>query len=137
MGKFETFSTTADVGIRVTGQDLEDLFKTAVNGLNRLLFNDGISSAAGSTVHRFEYHGDSAENILVNLLSEILFLVQVRGQITVDLEIREAGENNISANLLLTESTMEPELDIKSVTYHNLKIIEKNGIKYTEVIFDI
>lgn len=137
MGKFETFSTTADVGIRVTGQDLEDLFKTAVNGLNRLLFDDEISSSAGSTVHRFEYHGDSAENILVNLLSEILFLIQVRGLITVDLEIREAGENNITANLLLIESNLEPELDIKSVTYHNLKIIEKNGIKYTEVIFDI
>lgn len=140
MGKFETFSTTADVGIRISGRDLADLFKSAAKGLNRLLFGAGIPPGpafAGSTIYNYEYQGDSAENILVNLLSEILFLVQARGKITADIRITEAGENSINADLLLIESAIEPEMDIKYVTYHNLKIIEKKGMKYAEIIFDI
>jgi SHS2 domain-containing protein len=137
MGKFEIFSTTADVGIRVSGRDLEDLFKSAVSGLNRLLFDKKFPPTIGPTSYHFEYLGDSAENILVNLLSEILFQVQVHGKITADIRIIGAGENRLSADLLLVDSDLELEVDIKSVTYHNLKIIEKKGIKYAEVIFDI
>ena len=33
MGTVETFEHTADVGLRVTGSDLDDLFRTAAEGL--------------------------------------------------------------------------------------------------------
>ena len=33
MGTVETFEHTADVGLRVTGADLDDLFRTAAGGV--------------------------------------------------------------------------------------------------------
>ncbi len=139
METFETFSTTADVGIRIQGKGYKGLFTSALKGLNLLLFGDetGNLTAAGSRPHRFEFKGDSAENILVNLLSEILFLLQSQNKITVGIDIVKAEETRLVADLLLNEAKQAPEVEIKSVTYHNLKINEKKGIKSADIIFDI
>lgn len=139
MKNVETFSTTADVGISIRGKDYEGLFKNAVKGLNLLLFGDNAANLAGkgSSSYEYEYTGDSAENVLVNLLSEVLFLLQCRDKITADIKIAEAGEKNIIAHLSLLPANMAAEVEIKSVTYHNLKIIDKKGVKYADVIFDI
>ncbi|MCP5053274.1 MAG: archease, partial [bacterium] len=40
MPDYETFSTTADVGIRIRGKGYERLFRNAIKGLNLLWFND-------------------------------------------------------------------------------------------------
>ena len=83
MEKFDTFSTTADVGIRIQGSGYEELLQSAVKGLNLLYFDDhSFSSSASPSVYPFEFHGDSLENILVNLLSEIVFLLQNENKIT-------------------------------------------------------
>jgi len=140
MRHFETFSTTADVGIRIQGKGDESLLKNAINGINLLLFNKKQFDNPGtpSEIYSFEYNGDGTENILVNLLSEVVFLVQSRNKITRDLITKEMRHNYIKADLLLAPAIIEPDLEIKSVTYHNLKIIDKpDGTKLAEVVFDI
>lgn len=138
MGKYETFSTTADVGIRIQGSGYEDLLQSAVNGLNLLYFDDHNFSSSGSpSVYPFEFHGDSLENILVNLLSEIVFLLQNENKITIGIKIKEINETFLNADLLTITADKEPNLEIKSVTYHNLKVSRKNNMLSTEIIFDI
>ena len=139
MEKFETFSTTADVGVKIQGKGFSGLFISAVKGLNLLLFGDNTGSPAntGPAAYLFEYRGDSAENVLVNLLSEILFLLQNRDKITTGLEIKKIEENYLKAELLLIDSNLLPEMEIKSVTYHNLHIRDNKGVKYAEIVFDI
>lgn len=140
MAEYETFSTTADVGIRIRGKGYAGLFQNAVNGLNLLYFGSLPNWQETSTkpaAHPFQFHGDSCENILVNLLSEIVFLLQNENRVTVALNIRQVDETYIKADVLTVPNEWEPELEIKSVTYHNLKVKEEKGIKSTEVIFDI
>lgn len=140
MKHFETFSTTADVGIRIQGEGYESLLKNAINGINLLLFDNKQfdNSSNPPEIYSFEYSGDGAENILVNLLSEVVFLVQSRNKITRELITKEINYNFIKADLLLAPGIIEPDLEIKSVTYHNLKIIDKpDGTKLAEVVFDV
>jgi SHS2 domain-containing protein len=137
MQDYETFSTTADVGIRIRGSGYENLLQNAVKGLNVLLFGEQIPTAASPSRYSFEYSGDSPENILVNLLAEIVFLVQNKNKITTALEIKEVDETYLKTDLLTIPADNVPELEIKSVTYHNLKIIRINGFLTAEVIFDI
>lgn len=140
MEKYETFSTTADVGIRIQGNGYEGLFHSAVKGLNLVLFGEhGQDFDKNSDIHPhlFEFHGDSCENILVNLLAEILYLLQVENKMTVDISIAGVDETYLKADLITVPLQREPDIEIKSVTYHNLHVREKNGIKWTEVIFDI
>ena len=146
MEYYETFSTTADVGIRIAGRGYEGLLLSAIKGLNLLLFGHQPSPTStpeapdapdAPDVYPFEFHGDSFENVLVNLLSEILFLLQNRMQLTVSLKINEVNETYLNAELLTTPAPEEPEVEIKSVTYHNLKIKRNNDTLATDIIFDI
>jgi SHS2 domain-containing protein len=138
MEKYETFSTTADVGIRIRGSGYGELLQSALKGLNLLYFDDHSFFSSGSpSIYPFEFHGDSLENILVNLLSEIVFLLQNENKITIGLKINEVNETFLNADLLTIPADKEPHLEIKSVTYHNLKINRKNNILSTEIIFDI
>ena len=139
MENYETFSTTADVGIRIQGEGYQGLFRSAVKGLNSLYFDeqrkDTVHYTPGS--HPFEFHGDSCENLLVNLLSEIIYLLQMENKITINIHVEEASETYVKAGLLTIPCDLEPGMEIKSVTYHNLKVKDKNGIKSAEVIFDV
>jgi len=144
---FETFSTTADVGIRIRGKGYDGLFHSALKGLNLLLFDcrfDRVSPLIASfpqTPYPFEFHGDSPENLLVNFLSEILFLIQQENLITTGLSIHHIDDTHIKADLLCIPlfelQNLQPELEIKSVTYHNLEVKDHEGIKSAEIIFDI
>ena len=142
MENYETFSTTADVGIRIRGKGYDGLFKNAVKALNLLYFDDSaerIGTPGDAPAHRypFEFHGDGCENVLVNFLSEIVYLLQVENKITTGIEVHEASETHINADLFTIPCNLEPELEIKSVTYHNLAVTETNGVKCAEIIFDI
>jgi SHS2 domain-containing protein len=137
MDAYETFSTTADVGIRIRGRGYEELFRNAMKGLNLLILGHQPSCSASTTVHPFAFNGDSPENLLVNLLSEILFLLQNHKQVTLGINFKEISDTRLEAELLTIPADAEPELEIKSVTYHNLKIREENNLLYTEIIFDI
>jgi SHS2 domain-containing protein len=139
MEKHETFSTTADVGIRIQGNGCEGLFQSAVKGLYLLYFGAQCKNTTNRAydIHPFEFRGDSCENVLVNLLLEVIYLFQMENKITIDINFEEANETYIKADLLTTPCDLKPEMEIKSVTYHNLRVKDKNGIKSAEVIFDI
>lgn len=137
MKKYETFATTADVGIRFCGHDFAELYENAVAGLSVLLFgNKEKLPLAGGSSH-FSFRGDSVENVLVNLLAEILSLAYQKKQRVLAMVCSHADGCFLAADLRLAKIKDEPELDIKAVTYHNLRVIEKNGIKKAAIIFDI
>jgi SHS2 domain-containing protein len=136
--KFETFATTADVGIRIQGRGYDGLFSSALHGLNLLYFGEIKKPEPINASHYpFEFHGDSCENVLVNFLAEIVYLLQTENRLTTGITIKEAGETFIKADLLTIACSLEPEMEIKSVTYHNLQVTDKNGIKSAEVVFDV
>ncbi len=136
---FETFSTTADVGIRIRGTGFTEFYNCAVKGLNALYYNGHLPEEDDHPLEiiPYEYHGDGCENILVNFLSEVVFLMQNRQKLTHAVRVINAGEMYLSAELLTVPSPSGAELEIKSVTYHNLKVEDQNGVKTASIVFDI
>ena len=137
MKKYETFATTADVGIRFYGHDFAELYENALAGLNFLLFGKNSKLPAEKGSCHFSFRGDSVENILVNLLAEVLLLAYQKKQRVLSMVCNHADGCFLDADLRLAEIKGEPDLDIKAVTYHNLHVIEKYGIKNAIVVFDI
>jgi len=137
MKTFEVFSTTADVGIRIRGRDYSELYLNAVEGLNELLFGQSGADPGATESHRFEYLGDSCENVLVNLLGEIAFRVYEKRQMVCGLRIGEADRFHLKTELLVIPWPRIPRLEIKSVTYHRLKIVETEGMLTAEIVLDI
>jgi SHS2 domain-containing protein len=137
MKKYETFATTADVGIRFRGRDFAQLYENAVAGLNALLFGKKSALPAESESCHFSFKGDSVENVLVNLLAEVLSLAYQKKRRVAAMACSRADGYFLDADLHLAAMKGEPELDIKAVTYHKLSVVEKNGMKQAAVIFDI
>jgi SHS2 domain-containing protein len=71
------------------------------------------------------------------LLAEVLSLAYQKKQRVVSMACAHADNHSLVADLRLAKIQDEPELDIKAVTYHKLRVIEKNGIKKASVVFDI
>lgn len=136
---YEVFSTTADIGIRISGKNNKDLCENGIRGLNSLIYGreTARNQAFEAGRHPFVYKGDSFENVLVNLFSEVMFLIYSKNKITFDIEIKEIGDDNLNADLLTKRANILPQIEIKSVTYHNLKIKNNKGKKSVKVIFDI
>lgn len=137
MKKYETFATTADVGIRFRGHDFAELYENAVDGLNGFLFGKKSALPAECVSCHLSFRGDSVENVLVNLLAEVLSLAYQKKRRVIDMACSHADGCFLAADLLLATIVGEPELDIKAVTYHKLKVVETDGIKKASVIFDI
>ncbi len=137
MQSHEVFSTTADVGIRIRGCDCRELCRHALAGLNELLFGQSGADLVATESHRFEYRGDSCENVLVNLLGEIAFRVYEKRQMVCGLRIGEADRFHLKTELLTVPWPLTPRLEIKSVTYHKLKIVETAGVLTAEIVLDI
>lgn len=139
MDRYKTFSTTGDVGIEVFGNTLEEIYQNAVDGLQDLVFGENIQIRPAQTqmIHHFAVKGDSPESILVNLLTEITFLIYNQNQITNRMEIHYSTPEVLDATMFTTEYYMEPEIEIKSITYHNLQIKEKDGRKTARILCDV
>ncbi|HSQ36174.1 MAG TPA: archease [Candidatus Binatia bacterium] len=137
MKNYETFATTADIGIRCRGRDFAGLYGNAVAGLNALLFGTANEPPAASDCRRFRFRGDSAENVLVNLLAEVLSLAYQKNQRVVAVEFTGADGSSLDVDFLLATIAAAPAVDIKAVTYHKLRVIEKDGLKKASVLFDV
>jgi SHS2 domain-containing protein len=137
MKKYETFSTTADVGIRFRGHGFAELYENAVAGLNFLLFGKKGKLPPAEGTLRFSYRGDSVENVLVNLLAEVLSLAYQKKQRVTAMACSHADGSSLAADLSLAAIAGRPEVDIKAVTYHKLRVLEKDGVKKASVVFDI
>ncbi len=137
MRGYETFSTTADTGLRVRGRTYRELYGNALRGLNLLLFGRNPRRGAGGECIPFRFRGDGPENVLVNLLSEALLLAYRQERCVAAADFRRAGGSSIDARLRLARCARTPRLEIKAVTYHNLRVAEKNGVLSAEVVMDI
>lgn len=136
MRSHETFSTTADSGIRFRGRGYAELYANALRGLNGLLFGRGACVRGSGGSLRYRFRGDGPENVLVNLLSEALFQASVRG-CRVGVLVRRADRDFLEADLLFSRCRSVPRVEVKAVTYHGLRVSRKNGVLSAAVVVDV
>ena len=141
MGTVETFEHTADVGLRVTGDDLDDLFRTAAEGVfDYIVVNrDAVRVASREPV---EVRADEPAELLVIWLNELIFRCETRHSLYTMFDVRVA-DDGLS---LRGEIGGEPidrdrhvlDHEVKAVTHHarDLRRGDKGGW-VAEVILDI
>lgn len=137
MRGYETFATTADAGIRCQGRGYAELYGNALRGLNLLLFGRNLRPGAKGDAVLFRFRGDGPENVLVNLLAAALALAYQQGQQVALGEIRRADPCRLEATLLAIPRRCPPQVEIKAVTYHNLRVGERNGVLRAAIVFDV
>ena len=148
--QFEQVDISGDVGLKVWGQDLEELFENAARGMSELITD--VSAIPDSEQREVHVVAESIEDLLVQWLNELVFLYDTYGfsgkQFTlhIDKNALTSPPGNtalsISLNAVISGGTFNPDIHekrllIKAATYHNLTLGKKNSTWEATVIFDI
>ena len=139
---FTIISHTADVGIDVSGESLEELFIESAYGWKQCVIEDSPTKPVEQK--RIHLSADSLEDLMVQWLNELNFLLTVRHWILHRTEKAEihSEDSGWKLDFLITGEPAnygihEISMEIKSVTYHQLQVKRINGLYKTRVIFDI
>lgn len=138
MKRFELFEHTADIGLRAYGNSLQDVFANTALGMFFILIET--ENIVEEESVEIVTNGYDLKELLVNFLNELLYLYNVKEFITYRVEIENVNETSIRAKVfgqIYTPERHEILREIKSVTYHQLKVEQRNGIWHTQIIFDV
>jgi len=129
---------TADLGIRVWGDSLKDLFINSASAMYELIAD---TEAIRHTISfKVKVEAQDRDMLLRNWLSELLSYFHTKDLLFSEFKIEELSENTIlSINKGENIDCLRHKLkrEIKAVTFHNLLIREEGGRFSTEIIFDI
>ncbi|MDZ7261104.1 MAG: archease [candidate division KSB1 bacterium] len=136
--RYDQIEHTADLGIRVYGDSLKELFINAAYALFDTITD--INSVKPSLAETVEIVAGDREELLVNWLSELNYLFFTEEMIFSKFDIEKLGDRYLKATARgekLDPKRHEIFKEIKAVTYHELKIEQKKGRWEAQVIFDI
>jgi len=138
MKRYETFDHTADVGIRVFGRTIEEVFINAAWALFDLLTDP--DSIQETLIREITVEGADREDLLVRWLSELLFLCEGEGFLFREFSISSLTATSLKAvarGEIFDSSRHRFKTEIKAVTYHQVEVIHKGETWVGKVIFDI
>lgn len=133
--KYEIIDHTADVAIRTSGSSLDEAFANAAYAMFDIMADAGSIEPKGEVM--VEIEANDLGQLLVDWLSELLYLCDVDDVLFSEFEIKISG-NSLTAKARGEKIDAEKhglKTDIKAVTYHMLEVNEKE--KSVQVLFDI
>ena len=142
MGSYVNLDHTADLAIQVKAEDISDLIRTAADAWRDIVFEN--QTIVPLEQERIEIKGETAEEILVECLSEFNYLSQIKGKIFHSYEQLTVSESKKQLNLKAVINVdrfdvkrHQTVVEIKAVTFHQLDIQKVNKHLQTVIVFDI
>jgi SHS2 domain-containing protein len=123
MNCFRLLEHTADMGIAAEGESLAALYVQAALGLRQIV--TACSDIEPRTEFPVEVQGEDREELMVNWLSELLFLLESRRLLPAAFEIDTPGDCRLRARVAGEEFDPDRhylEREIKAVTYHRIEV---------------
>ena len=144
---FEILPHTADLKIRVYGKTREELFTNALIGMFQAvrpiapecLYNEHERLVCPQLpiTRDIGVNSPDINALLVDYLSYALYLSDVHNEAYLHVTIDSLSDNRIIAHLQGIPINGFEESEIKAVTYHDLNIVQKDGLWQTDIVFDI
>ncbi len=135
---FELIEHPADVGIRVYGRDLAELFAHAALGLCSLITDT--ATVLERETRSIEVVAPDRESLLVGWLSEVLWFIETEDLFFARFTIESLSDTALAA--VAHGEPVDPQRHpyrgtIKAVTYHQLALHRQAGTWRTNIIFDV
>ena len=132
---------TADIAAEITGSSLDDLFSAGAEAW--LISVIGEINIADDDLIELELSAASKEELLVTFLNELNYLLITKKWLCSSIQSIKIFDDvdgcELSAELKgnKLKEDMQLKQEIKSVTYHQLEIVERDGSYSTLIVFDI
>ena len=131
MGGFRLLDHTADIGLEATGATPEEVFEQATLGLADII---GIRSLGPAESVEIEVSATDMPALLVDWLSEFLWLHESRSTAIVWVSVREVTGERAAGNVGLTPMGEATGIQVKAITYHQLTV-EKQATGWRATVF--
>jgi SHS2 domain-containing protein len=138
MKRFEILDHTADIGIIVHGENLKALFENAGEAFFHLITD--LRKVRRRTERRIDIGGESLDRLMVDWLSELLYLHDVENLLFKGFKVESVGEDGLRAVVKgepFQEGVHVIKTGVKAVTYHQIEVRQEDGSWRAQVIFDL
>jgi SHS2 domain-containing protein len=136
--RYEQFSHTADIGVRVYGRTLKDLFDNAAFAMFDIIAD--LEGLKGDIVQDIELTAPNHEELLIAWLDELLYNFYTKGVIFYRFDIDELSGDVIKAKAFgrnVSDNRNRLKTEIKAATYYNLKIRKLDDYYQVDIVFDV
>lgn len=136
MKQYKLIEHTADVGVKAYGKTIAEAFEHAAEGMFDIITDESMIDPVGQ--YDIQLEAPDLEQLLVDWLSKLLFLNDAQDLVFGKFHVTLTG-NRLSASVFGEKYDTKKHrmgVEIKAVTYHILKVNEKNPI-FVQVLFDI
>jgi SHS2 domain-containing protein len=138
MRRFEFLDHTADVGLIVYGENLKALFENAGEAFFHLITD--LRKVRRRIERRVEIGKEGLERLMVDWLSELLYLHDVEHLLFKGFKVESVGESGLKAVVKgepFQEGVHVIKTGVKAVTYHGIEVRKENGGWRARIIFDL
>jgi SHS2 domain-containing protein len=132
--KFEEIEHTADLALRVYGQDMRELFGNAAYGMFALMAEpslEGLAREREVSLEAMDYEG-----LLVDWLNELIYLHEVEGETYSQFTIETLSPTKLKAHVT-GGPTKSKTKAIKAATFHDLEIVKTSSGYKATIVFDV
>lgn len=124
---------TADELLEVQASTFSDALHDAVMGSFDLI-GKGQNEEADFEI---EVHSPTLKDLVVDLLQQVVVQCEIREISPVGVTVLEVNEDEPFAKILIRGEHAVPPNEIKAVTYHLLKVEQKEGDWHFNILFDV
>ena len=138
MKRYEQFPHTADIGVRVYGSDLKELFENAAFAMFDILAD--IEGLKTPVTQDFELTAPNNEELLVAWLDELLYNFYTKSIIFSEFKVAELKDGLLKAKAfgrLVGDNRNRLKTEIKAATYSDLKIKNTSDGYEVSIVFDV
>jgi len=136
--KYRLIDHTADFGIHVFGDSLQDLFENAAHAM----FDQIVEPNTLKRLNTYKVHvtGDDWPDLMVNWLRELLFIWTGKELLVKHADIQTLSEYDLTATLSLDPFDPDRHIiknELKAVTYHQIQVDRGPSGWEARIIFDV
>jgi SHS2 domain-containing protein len=132
--RYEQLEHTADLALRVYGQDLCEVFANAAYAMFSQLAD--IEHIQGDLQRQVRAEGTDYESLLVNWLNELLYLHDTEGEVYSAFDIEQLSPTHLQATVHGGPGR-EVYTIVKAATYHDLTISQTSDGYTASLVFDV
>lgn len=138
MKKCRVIEHTADIGIEVEADSLEELFEGAAEGM----FSYIIDPSLVSEVERRHVEIDAAdlEELMFSWLNELTYILGAEGLLLSRFDIERVATTRLEATVCgepIDPGRHSDAEEVKAATYHQMVVAEREGTWLARIIFDV
>jgi SHS2 domain-containing protein len=140
MGSFTTFDHTADVGLRITADGLDDLFETAAEAMFGYVVVN-LSEVQPTIEEEIAQSAETTGDLLVSWLNELIYRSET-GHVVFSRFKVHVSADGLSLSAIARGEAIDRDRhvldhEVKAVTHHGLSVVREDSTWTAEVILDI